>query len=335
MQRIYLITGASGFVGNNVVKILAAKGARIRAFVFTKGKEKTALENVNAEIIYGDIRKPADIELLFKKEETCEYIFIHTASVVDIGVTNFSQELHDVNVTGTRNVLAACMAHKVKRLVYVSSVHAITEPKKKALTTEPDYFKAAEVHGAYAKTKAEASISVLEAIRNGLDAVMIHPAGIIGPGDYSNTHTTQFILDFAKHRLPAGVGGGYDFVDVREVAGAIVAAVDTGSAGSRWIISGRYITVKEIFDILGKILGEKKHLPTMPMWLAMIGLPFLWLFAILTKKRPLYTRYSLYTLRSNSNFSSAKAAKELGHKPRLIEETFADTIAFLKEKGKL
>ncbi|MCL2129820.1 MAG: NAD-dependent epimerase/dehydratase family protein [Treponema sp.] len=335
MQTIYLITGAAGFVGNHVVKILAAKGVKIRALVFTKGKEKTALENINAEFFYGDIRKPADLEQLFKKEDSSEYIFIHIASKVDIGVTSFNQELHDINVSGTKNVLSACKAHKVKRLVYVSSVHAITEPKKRALTIEAESFSPESVHGAYAKTKAEASACVLEAVKDSLNAVLVHPAGIIGPGDFSNTHTTQLIIDFAKHRIPAGVIGGYDFVDVRDVAKAVTAAINTGKPGSRWIVSGHYTTIKNMFNILGRILGEKKSLSMMPMWLAMAGLPFLWFFAVITGKRPLYTRYSLYTLRSNSNFSYAKAEAELKHKPRSLEETLTDTAAFLKQQGKL
>ena len=330
MNEIYIVTGAAGFVGNNVVKMLEAGGSKVRALVHTQGKEKTALAGTSAEIFYGDLRNPADIEQLFKNEEPCEYIFIHAASYVDIGVTNFSQRLYDINVTGTKNVLAACTAHKVKRLVYVSTCHAIEEPKKKALTKEPEYFDPAKVHGAYAKTKTEASACVLQAVKEGLNAVMVHPSGIIGPHDYSNTHTTQLILDFAAHRLPAGVTGGYDFTDVRDVAKAIITACTAGAAGSYWILSGHFITVPDLLNTLGELLGAKKRLPVFPMWLAMVGLPFLWLFAKLTGKRPLYTRYSLYTLRSNGNFCNDKAKAELGYNSRPLRETLSDTIDFLK-----
>ena len=333
MKRIYIVTGAAGFVGNNVVKILAAQGNNIRVLVNSPGKEKISLKGINAEIFYGDIRKPADIEQLFKKDESCEYIFIHAASVVDIKSNRFNQNLYDINVNGTKNVLTACNAHKVKRLVYVSSVHAIQEPAQKSLTKEPEGFCPTTVHGVYAKTKTEASASVLEAVKEGLNAVMVHPSGIIGPDDYSNTHMTQMLVDFAEHRIPGGVNGGYDFVDVRDVAKAIIAACDSGKAGSRWIISGNFISIPELFNIISEILGLNKRLPVFPMWAARLGLPFLLLFAKLTKKRPLYTPYALYTLRSNGNFCHDRATAELGHMPLPIRETLGDTLEFLKAKG--
>ena len=329
MEKIYLISGAAGFVGNNVIKLLAAEKKKIRALVNSPGKEKTALNGINAEFLYGDVRKLSDLEQLFKKGENCEYIFIHAASVVDIESNRFNQKLYDINVNGTKNVLEVCKAHKVKRLVYVSSVHAIEEPANKALTKETENFDPAKVHGVYAKTKAEASACVLKAVKEGLNAVMVHPSGIIGPNDYSNTHMTQMIANFASRRIPGSPNGAYDFVDVRDVAKAIITACDKGKAGSCWILGGSFITISEMFKILGELLGRKKALPKFPMWAAKLGAPFMQIFAKLTKSRPLYTSYALYTLRSNGNFCHDKAAAELGFKPRPIRETLADTLEFL------
>lgn len=339
MEKIYLVTGATGFVGNNVVRLLAARGEKVRTFVYTEGKEKTALAGVPAEIVYGDIRNKSDLERLFV-DETCEYVFIHTAAEVDIGVTGFSQKMYDINVSGTKNVLEVCREHGVSRLVYVSSVHAITEPKKKAMTYEIENFEPKSVHGAYAKTKSTASALIMQAVNDGLNAVMVHPSGIVGPGDYSNTHTTQLVSDFAARRIPAGVTGGYDFVDVRDVAKAVVTACDTGAAGSRWLVTGGFISVKNLLNVMRKVLTEtpskkEKKLKIYPMWLAQTGLPFMWLFAKFRNKRPLYTRYSLYTLRSNGNFCSDKARAELGHNPIPIETSIRDTVEFLKSTNQL
>ena len=333
MTKIYLLTGAAGFVGNNTARMLAAQGKKVRALVNSQGKEKIALKEVNAEIYFGDVRNPADLEQLFVKGEVCEYIFIHAASVVDITSNRFNKKLHDINVGGIKNVIAACKAHRVKRLVYVSSVHAIKEPANKALTKEPENYKAALVHGVYAKTKAEASACVLEAVKQGLNAVMVHPSGIIGPNDFSNTHMTQMIIDFASGRIPGAINGGYDFVDVRDVAMAIISACDKGASGSRWILSGSFVTIREMLETLSNLLGIKKQLPLFPMWLARIGAPFMWIFAKLTNNRPLYTSYALYTLRSNGNFCSDKAKAELGFKPRSFNETLSDTLKFLNENG--
>lgn len=328
MSKIYIVTGAAGFLGNNIIRLLAARGEKIRAFVNSPGKEKNALAGLDAEIVYGSVTERADVERLFHNDNA-EYVFIHVASVVDIGTTKFSQKLHDVNVTGTKNVVDACVANGVSRFVYVSSVHAIPELPNNGLITEVESFDPALVHGAYAKTKAEASAIVMEAVKGGLNAVMVHPSGIIGPNDYSNTHLTQLVADFAAGKIPAGVKGGYDFVDVRDVAQSVVTACDTGDAGSRWLLTGNYITVAELLKTLGELFGREKKLKIFSIGTAKLGLPFVWLWSKITRKRPLYTRYSLYTLQSNGNFCHDKATAELSFVPRPLRETLTDTIEFL------
>ena len=335
MKTMYLVTGGTGFVGNNVIKKLVEQGAQVRTLIRSEEKAREALKDLlgTVETCIGDIRSEADISKLFKESDQCEYIFIHTAAIVDISGYAFIQEMHDVNVQGTAAVLKVCREKNVKRFVYVSSVHAITEPKNNALTCEISEFKPETVVGAYAKTKAEASVLVMKAVQEGLDAVMVHPSGIIGPNDYSNTHLSQPIVDYNDGKIPAAVIGGYDFVDVRDVADGIIAACNTGKPGSCWILSGTYHTACEFLNEMAVHLHKKEIKITLPMWLARFSLPFMKAYFALAKKRPLYTSYSLYTLRSNGNFSHEKASRELGYKPRDFKDTIRDTCEFLRKTG--
>jgi len=336
MNKIYIITGGTGFVGNNVIKELLPSGAVIRSLVRSKEKAEKALKGIKIELITGNVRDKETVEKLFEGLENHEITFIHTASVVLIGGNRKQYKtMDDVNYNGIKNIIEACLKHKA-RLLYVSSVHAITEPPNRGLTVEIENFDPKTVVGKYAKSKARASALVMDAVKNqGLDAVMVHPSGITGPNDYSDTHLTQMVIDYMENRIPAAVNGGYDFVDVRDVASGIIKAAQKGKAGDCFLLSNKYYSVKELLTTLQEITGGKKIKSKLPMWLAYFSLPFLSAFFKLCGKRPLYTAYSLYTLKSNSNFSHEKAAKELGYSPRELRDSLTDTVKFIKENNLL
>ena len=242
-----------------------------------------------------------------------------------------SPVLYNVNVNGTRNIIALCLRHKVKRLVYVSSVHAIPEKDHDHVLSEVREFSAEAVRGGYAKTKAEATQAVLDATKCGLDAVVVHPSGIIGPYDDVGNHLVQMVSDYINGKLPACVRGGYDFVDVRDVAAGCLEAAERGVSGECYILSNRHYEVREILQMVKKVYGGRR-LPTLPMWMARAAEPFMCGFAKWKKRRPLYTKYSLYTLQSNDKFSHDKATSELGYRPRDLYQTVRDTVAWLRRK---
>jgi len=332
MGRTYIVTGGTGFVGNNVVKALVSKGAVVRTLARSKEKAEIALKDLNVELFFGDVHDREAITKLFEGLENREVVFIHTASVVLIGGNGRQYKTMDeVNYNGVKNIIEACLAHKA-RLVYVSSVHAITEPPKNHLTTEIEHFDPRSVVGKYAKSKARASALIMDAVKNrDLDTVIVHPSGIIGPNDYSDTHLTQMIMDYIENRIPAAVNGGYDFVDVRDVANGIIKAAEKGKRGDCFLLTNKYYSIMEMFAILHEITGVKKITSKLPMWLAYFLLPFLSAYFTILGKRPLYTAYSLYTLKSNSNFSHEKASRELGYSPRGLRESLVDTVEFLKK----
>lgn len=329
---MYIVTGATGFLGNTVVKMLLERGETVRGFARSEDKVKLVYGDGAPEIVYGDVRKQEDVDRLLDGAEGA--IVIHTAAIVSIGDKQAEKEMPHVNIDGTRILAQACVNHGVKRLVHVSSVHAIPEKNMKGRPIrEVSVFTPDAVVGAYAKTKATATDVILTAVREqNLDAVIVHPSGIIGPGDYGNTHMSQMMIDFAEGRIPASVKGAYDFVDVRDVATGILSAVDNGRQGECYLLTGHDIKVTDLLALVAKETGRKVP-ATLPMWVAKMGLPFLQLYAKIARKRPLYTAYSLYTLRSNHGFVYEKASKEFGYQPRSTAESVRDQIAFSKEQG--
>ena len=151
------------------------------------------------------------------------------------------------------------------KLVYVSSVHAIPEKPNNDLITEVTNFNPDDVYGLYAKTKAEAAKYVMDAIKNkNLNACIIHPSGIIGPNDFGNSHLTQLIKVVSNGKLFACVKGGYDFVDVRDVAKGVTNACKNGIKGECYILSNRYITIKELCDLICDLQKRKRIVENVP-----------------------------------------------------------------------
>lgn len=325
MKRLYIITGAKGHLAGTIIRYLRKTDCHIRGMILpTENGED------DRQIAYyrGDVTKPETLDAIFAGTECNEVIVIHTAGIISIA-DQVTPQLYAVNVEGTKNVIRQCVRHHVKRLVYVSSVHAIPGTDGNKIVSETEAFSAEKVAGAYAKTKAEATRAVLEAAGKGLDAVVVHPSGIIGPYDNGNNHMIQMINMYLKGKLPAGVIGGYDFTDVRDVAKGCLQAVEKGCAGNCYILSNRYITIREILDDIRQTAGGRGKI-CLPMGLARIAAPFFEWQAKVTHTRPLYTRYALDTLSENAQFSHNKATAELGYVPRDLGETVRDTVLWLK-----
>ena len=328
MERLYLITGANGHLGNTLIRQLLARGEKVRGLILPT--ESGLLPGV--EYIQGDVRDPSSLDPFFRGLENKESFVLHTAGIVDIA-ENISPLLYEVNVRGTRHLLDACLTYPVKRLVYVSSVHALPEKDRFHLLREVKRFSPESVVGGYAKTKAEATQAVLDAVSDGLDAVIVLPSGILGPYDTAQNHLVQLVSDYIHGRLPACVRGGYDFVDVRDVAHGCLSALEDGKTGECYILSNRHYEIKEILRMIRFLQGGRR-VPSLPLWMAKIATPFIEMWAKRHHRRPLYTRYSLYTLHSNDKFSHDKATRELGYSPRDLYQTLADTLAWLQGKEK-
>lgn len=331
MKKVFIVTGAAGFLGNTIVRKLLEQKQEVRALVLEQDDAK-ALEGLDCKIYKGDVTKKETLDEIFQIEEDTKLYVIHCAAIVYIK-TKYSKQVYDVNVNGTKNIIQKVLEKQNAKLIYVSSVHAIEE--NGIVIKEVNHFDFNKVEGEYAKTKAEIAQYVLEQVPKGLDACILHPSGIIGPNDYGNSHLTQLMIDFLNGRLTACVKGGYDFVDVRDVADAIIHACDKGRTGECYILSNQYITIKELLDMISKVSGKKKITTILPMWLAKLTAPLSEIYYTFLKQPPLYTKYSLYTLTSHVNFCNDKAKKELGYHNREIEQTIQDTVNWLQQQGRV
>lgn len=324
-MKNYIITGANGHLGSTLVRSLKGTDAAVLGLILPT---EEAADTANTHYLKGDIRDRDSLRPLFEGGDGEETIVIHTAGIVDIS-DEVTPLMYDVNVRGTKNILALCKEYRIKRLVYVSSVHAIPEANQLSVLREVPRFSPDWVVGGYAKTKAAATQAVLSAAKHGLDAVVVHPSGILGPYESKGNHLVQLIQDYITGKLPACVRGGYDFVDVRDVAEGCLTAAEKGKSGECYILSNRHYEIKDVLRMAKEICGGRS-LPEMPMWVAKSLAPLLGEIAKLRKERPLYTRYSLYTLSGNDKFDHDKATIELGYQPRDLYQTIRDTIHWMQ-----
>lgn len=322
-----VVTGATGHIGNVLVRKLYERGYQVVAFVL-KNDNIDIFKGLNIEYKYGDVN---DIESLENAFLGADVVF-HLAGIIEIGNGN-KAKMYKVNVEGTKNVVDVCKKVGVKKLVYTSSVHAIKEKPKGEVIEETNEFSSKFVKGTYAKTKAEATKYVLDAQDEKLDVIITHPSGVIGPYEYKRSNLGQLIIDCYYKKMKAYLDGGYNFVDVRDVADGLVLALEKGRPGQCYILAGHYVSIKELM----KYVEEITHVPApkfkIARWFAYATGFLSEIYYKIMKQKPLFTSYSVYTTGTNSNFSMQKAQKELGYNPRPIKETMEDTINWLKEEG--
>lgn len=335
MPKTYIVTGANGFLGNNIIREInrTEPSAVVQALV-SSPQRTDALSDLNCQTFTGDVTKPGTLDEIFALPADSETYVIHCAAVVYIK-SKPNPAVYEVNVQGTKNVAEKTLDIGGK-MIYVNSVHALTEKPNHEQITEQAHFYPDQVVGQYAKSKAEAANLILDLVqRRGLDACIVQPSGIIGPYDYKTSHLTQLIIDAATGRLKAGVRGGYDFVDVRDVSSGILAACQVANSGQSYILSGHYTTIPELFQLIAQAADTKPITTFLPLWLAKLTAPLSEVYYNLKQQPPLYTKYSLYTLESNANFSHAKAEKLLKFQPRPLADTIQDTVTWLQSIDKI
>ena len=325
----YLVTGATGFLGRAVAEELVRRRAQVHALVL-HDDPYTDLLPKEVRTVIGDVCDKSSLSDFFADADSRTCV-IHCAGIVSVA-SRPSPKLYQVNVGGTWRILRQCLAHEVGRLIHVSSVHAIPERPEGCVITESCDFSPGLVDGDYAKSKAAATELVFDAAERGLNASIVFPSGIIGPGDIQGGSFTSMAKSFLSGKLPFAVRGGYDFVDVRDVASGILGCAMSGKSGEGYILSGRYITIKEMLDIIGKAAGLHRRPLCLPLGLAKLAAPYYEKGCIRKKKPLFFTPYSIAVLGSNGYFSHKKASGVLSYKPRPIEETLRDMTEWLRQQ---
>ena len=326
----YIVTGCTGYVGNVFTKKLLDLGCHVVGLARDPEKFDLVFPNRKPEVIYGDIRDKEALRALFTSDTP--KIVIHTVAYVSIGEGD-ERELLDVTVGGTENMLQLAREYGVQKFLHISSSEAIPHGLKLAADMHNYIPTPEKTRKGYNRAKSMADVAVLKAVYEyGLNASLLLLAGVLGPGDYSNTHMTQVIVDYINGKLPASVDGGYNDFDIRDVADVLEAIIDNTRKGESYIFANRPDKINEVLDYVAVTAGLKK-LPTLPMWVAYVGLPFLYLWSKLTGKRPLYTRASLASLRADTDFPLDKSKAQFGYSPRPLKETVEDHVKFLAENG--
>ena len=335
-ERIYLLTGAAGFLGSNICAQLLAQGKKVRALVLPGDKSVKFIPE-EVEVVFGDLCDADSLEPFFSVPEGCTSALIHCASMVTVD-PQYSERLMAVNVGGTRNIITKALAHpECGKMVYVSSTGAIPELPHGTKIAEVDKFEPCDptkVVGAYSQSKAKATQMVLDAVRvMGLKACVVHPSGILGPNDHAMGETSRTVLQIIKGEMPIGMQGSFNLCDVRDLAAGTIAAVDKGRVGECYILANEPVTLREMCEMLCRECDAKKIRFYLPLGLADKIARMLEKRAARTGRKPLMTTFSVYNLARNNAFDYSKAQRELGYTTRPYQETIHDEVQWMIAEG--
>ncbi len=321
------VTGAAGHIGAAVCRELLYKGYEVVALVYN---DFSAIRDLPVSTVRGNV---LDRESLKELMGQCDAV-IHTAGMIELGY-KFIQQVYDINVTGTKNVLETARELGIGKIVHFSSIHAFSHKpydipidESRAFVTERSVF--------YDQTKRDGHLLAQEAAGNGQHVVIVCPTSAVGPPDHKPSKLGKAVIDICKGSVPAVVKGGFDFADVRDMAQGAVLALEKGRAGETYILGGKYYTIKEFSDLVLEAKGVRKRLVELPLLAASIGLPFVKSYAYLAKKQPLYDKAYIDILQDGNKLTlSTKAREELGYSVRELGETLADTVEWFRTTGKL
>ena len=323
-----LVTGATGHIGNVLIRKLLNQGEKVRALIW-RDEDTTPIKELDVEQVMGDVLDPASLEPAMCGVEAV----YHLAGIISI-MPGKNPFVWKVNVEGTRNVLEAARQAGIQRLVYTSSIHAIARAPRGVEMDESLGFDQNNPYGEYDRSKAAASLEVQKAATESLDAVIVCPTGVIGPYDFRGSELGEVIRSASEARTMFYVEGAYDFVDVRDVVDGLIAARAHGRRGESYILSGQKLSVRYMLETVREVTGKAFASIKIPFSLAEYAAGFTPWYYHRTKVKPRFTPYSLEVLQSNSNISHAKATLELGYKPRPSIETIADTVRWFFENRK-
>jgi dihydroflavonol-4-reductase len=324
-ERRVAVTGATGQVGNVLVRALNQRSIHPRAVV-RRTSDVGALDGARYDRAEGDV---SSLDSLVEAFRGCDTVF-HSAALVTIS-DRHEAALRKTNIEGTRNVLEACERAGVRRLVYVSSVHALTEPERGVLD-ERAGFDEARAYGAYGRSKAAASALVQKHAREGrVDAVLVLPTGVIGPHDYRLSPQAKMVAMIGRGRMPVTMEGGYHWVDVRDVAEGAILAGEKGKTGEAYIVDGERVTTMQIAEFVASCAGVRPPIAVVPLKLAAPFARLAPLYERVTGKDAMFSPYSVHTLSAPNHVSSDKARSELGYAPRPVRIAFEDAWKWLRD----
>lgn len=321
------VTGAAGHIGSEICRQLIAKGYEVNVLV---NRNIKSLEGLNLTQFRGNLLDERVVKDLL---QGCD-VLIHAAGLIRLGY-HFEQEVYDVNFTGTQIVLKLAKEWGIKKVIHFSSIEVFDPQPLDQPIDELSHFVGNQAVF-YGQTKRDGHRLAVEAAQLGQDVVVVCPTSVIGPPDFTPSKLGQAILDIYKGKIFAMVAGGFNFVDVRDVANGAILAIEKGKSGETYILGGGDYTIRQLGDMVLKLKGTRRRLTQLSMFWANVGLPFVKGYAWLSGRPPLYDKVYIDILqKSNPKVSSRKAQNELGFQSRPLEETLKDTLAWFKQTGRL
>ena len=322
------VTGATGFLGSHVARVLAAQGADLRLLVRPTSNLRN-LEGLKAETATGDLRDASSVE---KAMSGCDTVF-HVAADYRLWVRD-PAEMYRSNVDGTRAILEAAHKNGVRRVVYTSSVATVGFTGNGHPANEDSPVSLADMIGPYKRSKFMAEQVALEAGRGGMHVVIVNPTTPVGEQDVKPTPTGRIVVDFMKRKFPAYVETGLNLVDVRECAAGHVAALERGKPGERYILGGENLTLKQILDRLAAITGLPSPSVKLPYIFALAaGVVDEMVTGRILGREPRATIDTVRMGRKMMFVSSAKAERELGWRTVPVDGALRRSVEWFRANG--
>ena len=322
-----LVTGSTGFVGAHVTRLLIQKKMKVRCLV-RKSSDLQNLKGLDVEILFGELLDQKSVRNAVKN---VNYVF-HIAADYRLWSKD-PKEIYQTNVNGTKNLMEACLAEEVTRIVYTSSVATIGQARMGTIATEKDVGSLDQMVGHYKRSKFLAEQSVSHMARQGLPVVIVNPSTPIGPKDIRPTPTGKIILDFLNKKMPAYVDTGLNFAGVDDVAYGHWLALVRGKIGHRYILGGENMRLIDFLKRLAKICNRPAPKFRIPFWIA-LGIGGLCsTISSITHREPAVPLEGVRMAKRKMFFDSSKAEQELGYKHKCIDHSVRESITWFVKHG--
>ena len=331
----YYLTGITGFLGHALVRaITSTPGNRVVGLAMRGDPGIKYYEgNKDVTIVEGDLNDLRSMQGFVKGIEDGSYV-IHAAGRVSV-LRRDRLAMH-INYGGTQTLVSLLKDKPLAKFVYVSSVDALPQQREGYVSAPRarEYLKPEDALGDYGKSKVWAANFVLWAHKErNLPAVVVCPSAIIGPDDPLNAPMNDVLKRFAKGKIPVATPGGYDVVDVDDVAKGILLACEKGVVGETYLLTGHRVEVKELFAVFSKVTGVKAPRFTLPFWVLYMVAPFAVLIGKLTRKRPLFSPLAIDCLRINPHYDRNKTEDDLGYEVSDLEDTVRRTYRWQENQA--
>jgi dihydroflavonol-4-reductase len=325
-EDLSFVTGASGFVGSHVVRLLRMRGDRIRVLM-RRTSHPANVEGLGCEIVQGDLRRTDSWE---RSLQGCRWVF-HVAADYRLWARN-PREIYESNVDGTRNLLEACRKAGVERVVYTSTVGTVGMRPDGLPADEETPVALADMIGHYKRSKFMAERVADEFAQSSLSVVIVNPTAPVGWGDTKPTPTGKVILDFLRGRMPAYVDTGLNVVAVDDVAQGHLLAQRHGKPGERYILGSENMSLKEILQILARISGRRAPRMRLPWFVALIaGSLDQFFVGTILRREPSIPLEGVRMARHKMFVNIEKARRELGYNPTPAAEALRGAVEFYRK----